>query len=185
MSEMNVLRALPVAKVRDSLERLAVLFDAHADRLNRLARRLTGSRDDALDLVQETFLKAARSLGSIPVGAANEEAWLVRVLINTQRDEWRKARTRNRRSEIADEARGSESFEASLIARDTVWRALDVLSPRRRAVLVMRELEGLSIPAVASLLGIREMTTRWHLSKGKRELARVLETSSGEKKCKT
>jgi hypothetical protein len=40
------------------------------------------------------------------------------------------------------------------VARATVWHALDKLTPRRRAVLVMHELEGLTIPAIASLLGI-------------------------------
>jgi DNA-directed RNA polymerase specialized sigma24 family protein len=60
-------------------ERLAALFDAHEDRLYRLARRLAASADDARDLVQDTFLRAAKSLGSVPIGLAKEEAWLVRV----------------------------------------------------------------------------------------------------------
>jgi DNA-directed RNA polymerase specialized sigma24 family protein len=46
--------------------RLSALFDRHEERLYRLARRLTSTVDDALDLVQETFLKAARALESIP-----------------------------------------------------------------------------------------------------------------------
>jgi RNA polymerase sigma-70 factor, ECF subfamily len=180
MNGLNVARALPVAEVSDATERLAVLFDAHYDRLCRLARRLTASKDDALDLVQETFLKAARSPKSIPVGSANEEAWLVRVLINTRRDEWRKASTRNRQNATADVVPNRRSFEASLIARDTVWQALDVLSPRRRAIVVMHELEGLTIPVIASLLGISAITTRWHLSKGRRDLLQELKTRTGE-----
>ena len=64
-------------------ERLASLFDAHGDRLYRLARRLTGSADEARDLVQDTFFKAARSLTAVPAGTAEKEAaWLVRVLVN-------------------------------------------------------------------------------------------------------
>ncbi|HEX4002755.1 MAG TPA: RNA polymerase sigma factor [Candidatus Acidoferrales bacterium] len=182
MNGLNVARVLSVAPVSDAAERLATLFDAHSNRLNRLARRLTRSREDALDLVQETFVKAAKHLTSIPDGAANEEAWLVRVLINTRRDQWRKASIRTRQCATPEAAPHRDSFEASLIARDTVWQALDVLSPRRRAILVMHELEGLSTPATASLLGISEITTRWHLSKGKRELARILKPSSGDKK---
>jgi RNA polymerase sigma-70 factor (ECF subfamily) len=182
MNSLNVAGALPVTEVGDATERLAVLFDAHYDRLFRLARRLTASKDDALDLVQETFLKAARSLKSIPVGSANEEAWLVRVLINTRRDQWRKTSTRNRQDATASVVPCSQSLEASLIARDTVWQALDMLSPRRRAIVVMYELEGLTIPAIASLLRISAITTRWHLSKGRRDLVQVLKTCTGDTK---
>ena len=73
----------------DRTERLAALFDAHSDRLFRLARRLTPTADEARDLVQETFLRAAAARKPVPIGAANEEAWLVRVLVNIRRDQWR------------------------------------------------------------------------------------------------
>ena len=81
---------------RDPTERLATLFDTHADRLYRLARRLTSSGDDARDLVQEAFLRAAASLTmtTLLAGLANEEAWLGRVLVNIQRDQLRKAEVR-------------------------------------------------------------------------------------------
>jgi len=70
--------------------------------------------------------------------------------------------------------------EAVLMARATVWRALDILTPRRRAVVVMHELEGLAVPAIASLLGISAITVRWHLSMGRRDLERVLRPQMGE-----
>ena len=85
--------AMPAAADRpteDFSARLALLFDTHHQRLYRLARRLSSSSEDARDVVQETFLRAARSPASLPVGAPNEEAWLVRVLINICRDRWRR-----------------------------------------------------------------------------------------------
>jgi RNA polymerase sigma-70 factor (ECF subfamily) len=180
MNELNVARVFPVAESGNPIERLAILFDSHYDRLYRLTRRLTASADDALDLVQETFLKAARYPKSIPSGFANEEAWLVRVLINIRRDQWRKTLTRSRfeatasRKSVLEPANGD--VEGALIARASVWRALDVLSPRRRAIVVMRELEGIAIPAIASLLGISQITVRWHLSMGRRDLTTALKT---------
>lgn len=182
MNGLNFARALAVAEASDPTERLAVLFDAHYLRLYRLARRLSASADDALDLVQETFLKAARSLKSIPVGSSNEEAWLVRVLINTRRDQWRKTAIRNRHDRTVAVLPNNQNFEASLIAKDALWQALDALSPRRRAIVVMHELEELPIATIAGLLGISSITVRWHLSKGRRDLVHALKTGTGETK---
>ena len=61
-----------------------------------------------------------------------------------------------------------------------MWQALDILPPRRRAVVVMHELEDLPISAIASLLQISEITVRWHLSKGKRDLMRELRKYVGD-----
>ena len=171
-------RPLPVVVARDPIERLACLFDVHYDRLYRLARRLAPSADDALDLVQETFLKAARSPKAIPDGTRDEEAWLVRVLINTRRDQWRKISIRDRHDKAGFHCIHSASAggnpETALIAKSAIWQALDVLPPRRRAIVVMYELEGLGISAIASLLDISVITVRWHLSIGRRDLGRAL-----------
>ena len=68
-----------------------------------------------------------------------------------------------------------------MIARSLVWQALDRLPPRRRAILILYELEGTEIPAIARLLGVTAVTVRWHLSVGRREMARALTSSeSGE-----
>lgn len=156
--------------------RLAELFDAHEDRLYRLARRLTASRDEANDLVQETFLRAAKSLRSVPAGRGKEEAWLVRVLVNVRRDHWRKSEVRQRSAALLrrDAASGPSTVESALITKRAVWSALDALHPRRRAIVVMHELEGMDVTAIASLLGARAMTVRWHLSMARRDLKRLL-----------
>jgi RNA polymerase sigma factor (sigma-70 family) len=186
MNGQNIARTMPVGIVTDPIERLSSLFDDHYDRLYRMARRLTGSADDASDLVQETFLRAARSPKSIPADHANEEAWLVRVLINLRRDQWRKEAIRKRHDRAYQlnslEPTRGQNPENRAIAKATVWRALDALPPRRRAIVVMHELEGLSIPAIASLLGISAITVRWHLSIGRRDLSRALGTHLGGKK---
>jgi RNA polymerase sigma-70 factor (ECF subfamily) len=162
----------------DVSQRLGVLFDTHHQRLYRLARRLAGSAEDARDLVQETFLRAARAPASVPEGRPHEEAWLIRVLVNIARDRWRR-RAVQKRALIQEHASAPQESnpERSAIARATVWRALDILAPRRRAILVMYELEGMAIPAIAGLLDVAPVTVRWHLSRGRRELARVLGVS--------
>lgn len=159
----------------DAAERLGSLFDTHHDRLYRLARRLSRNGDDARDLVQETFLRAARSAGSVPCGAAHEEAWLVRVLINICRDRWRQNAVRTR-ARLSGRLEAEPAFdpEPHLIAQSLVRQALQALPPRRRAILLMYEIEGTSIPAIARLLGVTPVTVRWHLSIGRREMAKTL-----------
>jgi RNA polymerase sigma-70 factor (ECF subfamily) len=157
-------------------DRLGTLFDIHHPRLFRLARRLSRSADEARDLVQETFLRAARARRSIPLGEA-AEAWLVRVLINIQRDEWRRQSAKKRLDPEgeAEAARPSApDGEAAFVAKSMVWQALERLAPRRRAVIVMYELEGVTIAAIARQLGVSAVTVRWHLSMGRRELADVI-----------
>ena len=168
--------AAPATERRDTAERLAALFDAHHERLYGLARRLSSNADDARDVVQETFLRAARAPASLPDGLPNEQAWLVRVLINICRDRWRTRAIRTRLDPRGDAGRPLRpaDLEAAFIARSLVWHALDALAPRRRAVLIMYELEGADIPAIARLLGVTPVTVRWHLSLGRREMARII-----------
>ena len=106
------------------------------------------------------------------------------MLINIRRDQWRKTSVRDRhdRSQAkgSNLAIGSPNPEATLIARTAVWKALDILPPRRRAIVVMHELEGLAIPTIASLLGISAITVRWHLSRGRHDLSRALKVYMGD-----
>src|SRR5439155_18068 len=97
-------------------------------------------------------------------------------------DQWRKTavRTRSAATLHADVVTYPSSVESALIAKRAVWAALDQLQPRRRAIIIMHELEGMSSSAIASLLGVSLMTVRWHLSMGRRDLKRVLKPNIGD-----
>ena len=164
----------------DTEARLGILFDVHHQRLYRLARRLSRSAEDARDLVQETFLRAARHAASVPEGVDHEEAWLVRVMINVARDRWRQLAVRKRgATEIANGTGDRSDPESALLARSIIWQALQRLPPRRRAILVLYEIDGVAIPAIARLLGVAAVTVRWHLSIGRRELAAAVNGQFG------
>lgn len=165
-------------------DRLEGLFDEHRERLHRLALRLSRDAESARDLVQETFLRAARHLGSVPQGRSGEEAWLVRVLVNLCRDQQRRRRVRGPVMALPDDHPDEARVEQAVVARATVRQALAMLSPRRRAVVVLRELEERPVEEIAKLLGIARVTVRWHLAAGRKHLARILgapETSTTRK----
>ncbi len=149
------------------------LFDTHHLRLFRLARRLSSSHDEARDLVQETFLRALRSAVQLPSDRQEQEAWLVTTLVNLARDRGRRAAVRVRTAaEVRPQSSGSP--EARYVAKIAVARALDRLDPRRRAVIVLHELEGEPVKRIAALLSIAPVTVRWHLARARKQLAALL-----------
>jgi len=158
----------------DRAARLGELFDRHQLRLYRLALRMGAEPDDAADLVQEAFLRLARAVVAIPEGAGGE-AWLVRALVNLCRDRRRRRAVRVRASQWASppEVRPADA-ESVASAREQVGTALARLSPRRRAVVILHEIEGYALVEVARMLGIASVTARWHLSAGRRDLQRLL-----------
>ena len=153
-------------------DRLGELFDTHHDRLYRLARRLSPDPEEARDLVQETFLRAARRPGMVPAGADGSRAWLIRILVNLCRDRKRRLGVRAREASRLGASAGplQGDPESAAVARATVQVALARLSPRRRAVVVLHELEGTDVAGISRLLGISRVTVRWHLAGARKDL---------------
>jgi DNA-directed RNA polymerase specialized sigma24 family protein len=103
------------------------------------------------------------------------------VAMGIRRDQWRKKSVREYHDKAVRPVSTSDP-EAAFIAKNMVWQALNILSPRRRAIVVMYELEGLAIPAIAALPGITTITVRWHLSVAKRDLTGALKVYRGDLK---
>jgi RNA polymerase sigma-70 factor (ECF subfamily) len=163
--------SLDVPLQSGAAERLGALFDAHQARLYGLAMRMSRDPEEARDLLQETFLRAARRAGSIPAHDKAAQAWLVQVLVNLCRDRWRRLKVRREAGPAprwnVDAPHDPEAMER---ARQSVRDALATLKPRTRAIVVMHEIEGLSRQEIAVQLSMTEVTVRWHLSTGRRRL---------------
>jgi RNA polymerase sigma-70 factor (ECF subfamily) len=151
-------------------ERLARLFEAQHQRLFRLALRLAHDAEEARDLVQEAFLRVARRPQAALESDRDGEALLVRVLVNLCRDRHRRQVVRERGG--APASAPPSDAESQTVARDAVRRALATLPARRRAVVVMAELEERSTEEIAALLGISRVTVRWHLAAARKALRR-------------
>ncbi len=161
---------------RDRLERA---FEVHQERLYRLARRMTGSRDEAVDLVQETFLRVARTERAFPSATNSEEAWLVRVLVNACRDQWRRRRVRLRPA-LVPPSITDPSPEPTYVARLAVQTALTRLTPRRRVIVILHYFECVQVEDIAHMLGVSSVTVRWHLSRARKQLSETLVSRTAE-----
>ena len=146
------------------------LFDSQHARLFRLAHRLTWGHDDALDLVQECFVRAMEA--RLPDDPQAAERWLTRVLVNLCRDRQRRGAVRRAHDfVIRNEAPATpEDPLMSAAVRDAVL----ALPIRQRAVVVLHEIEGRTLEEVAALLGIAAVTARWHLHVALRSLRKEL-----------
>lgn len=137
------------------------------------AWRMLGNEDDARDAAQEVFLRAFKYLGSFKADQ-DFAAWLYRITVNVCRDAGRK---RNRAAFTSfedeceagrfDQAASEENVEAAAIRsqqRAMIAEALDTLTRKERAALVLRDLEGLPTEEVARLLGTTVTTVRSQVS---------------------
>lgn len=179
---------IAAAKAGD-LDAFDGLVRRHGRACARLAQRLTGSREDAEDVVQEAFAKAFRFLERFREDASFR-TWMLRITLHQAKDVLRR---RCRRDQMATMTTLKdpevESTHAgptrTAEARDEVARlrlALDELPARQRAALLLKVYEGLPYNEVAEALGTTVAAARVYLSLARQSLRRRFETDgpSGE-----
>jgi RNA polymerase sigma-70 factor, ECF subfamily len=146
----------------------------HIDRLFRAAWALTGSREDAEDLVQDTYVRVLRRPRFIR--GEDDLAYLLKVLRNTFLN---RLRTRSRRPQTTllpeghefVEERTSTQPERALEARE-IYEAIAELADDHRDVLVAVDVMGLSYREAAAALGTREGTVMSRLYRARQQIAR-------------
>ena len=153
---------------RGNLRAYERLYELHAARMKSLAFHMLGSRADAEDTVQETFLKVYRAVRGFE-GQSSLSTWIYRILINCCYDAMRKQQ-RSAERPVTKEF-GSDS---KLPLKIALQRALDALNERQRIVFLMFEVEGLKHSEIAGILEVPEGTSRSWLFEAKRELKRQL-----------
>ncbi len=151
----------------------------HADRVYRLAYRLSGNPHDAEDLTQETFIRVFRSLASYKPGTF--EGWLHRITTNLFLDMVRR-RSRLRMEglpEDTDRLPGGgpspEQVYADTHLDPDLQEALDDLPPEFRAAVVLCDVEGLSYEEIGATLGVKLGTVRSRIHRGRQALKAALE----------
>ncbi len=164
-------------------EQLAGLTRRHADAVYRVALSVTRDADLAEDVAQDALLKAWQALPSYR-GDAPLKNWLLRITHNTAISALRRRRDVHLDpTEFPEDAPSAHlappaSVEAQVEDRasfEAFEAALDQLDELSRAVVVLREVEGLSYDEIASLLEVPLPTVKTRLLRARRLLANALE----------
>jgi RNA polymerase sigma-70 factor (ECF subfamily) len=174
----------------------AELVRSHHRRVYGLCYRFTGNPADAEDLTQDVFLKVYSNLASFDTGRGSLQVWITTMTRNLLVDNFR--RTRNQRAtgslddgwESAEElkpldrliASGPSAHESAAqkeLAK-MVQGALSRVSVELREAVILRDLQDLDYKEIAQVLGIPEGTVKSRISRGRAELARLLERNKRE-----
>jgi RNA polymerase sigma-70 factor (ECF subfamily) len=164
-------------------DRLAAreLYDTHAERVFRLAFRLTGESELARELTQETFIRAFAQLGRFR-GESALSTWLHRVTISVVSNAMRKVKRFRARETDLDEAglMAVEGRAADPDLRDKLHRAIDELPEIYRTTFVMHDVEGYTHEEIANVLGVAEGTCKSRLSVARAQLREKLKPFAKE-----
>lgn len=148
-----------------------VLVERHSRSIHRVAYRMTGDPQDSEEIVQETFLRAYKSLDHFEL-RANFGTWLYRIAINRSLDflSAKKARMQNKDTyQIADEPDAEDGRQVQLPAsspgpdrllisgeiKRKVAMAMKLLTPAERVAFTMRHMEGQSIEEISQALNLK------------------------------
>lgn len=153
---------------RKEADAIEAIISRFSSRVYGLLYRMTGSREDADDLLQETFLRMVRTIGQYEHNG-RFEAWLFRISANLARDRLRRRRRRaatigldgeSGEEETATEDRAlayDQPPDFALLRSESQQRvvaALDSLSEREREIVLLRHYAELSFREIAELLNI-------------------------------
>ncbi len=187
---------LALAAQSGNLDAFEEIVRRHQGRVYATAYRVTGNREDALDVAQDALIKAYQKIGSwAPTG--NFLSWLLRLTSNQAIDHLR--RRKRHQTEPLDEGRtsGDESvpLEAQAPLPDALVRGMELdervraalvgLSPMQRDVFMLRHFEEFSLAEIAGQMGCTVGSVKVHLFRALKKLRAALgdfapETGGGE-----
>lgn len=172
------------------------LVKAHHRRVYALCYRFTGSAHDAEDLTQDVFLKVYGNLTTFDLARGSFQTWITTLTRNLLVDHFR--RTKQQRSTDSMDAGWNEADDVTIAERlatsgptqhdraaqkeiaKMVQEALTRISPELREAVILRDLQDMDYKEIAQVLRIPEGTVKSRISRGRAELARILDRNKGQ-----
>ena len=163
------------------------LISQYEKLIYNIAWRIMGNGEDAKDMAQEAIIKIYRNLAACK-GLGLFKAWVAKITHNTCMDELRRRKGRVAESydamiepgdtaverQIADEAEGPEAALLRKELAGTIGDALNKLSDEHRALLVLRDVQGLTYEEISEITGTPMGTVKSRISRGRAGLKRIL-----------
>jgi RNA polymerase sigma-70 factor (ECF subfamily) len=161
------------------------LVTDHQRMVYQLGLNLLGDPQEALDLCQDVFLRVFRMLHQFR-GQSSLRTWIYRIALNQASNRLRWWRRRHRAYQVSlddgfprelPELRPSTMPDRVLQQQELagrVWTALDALPFEQRAVVVLREIDGLSYEEIAASLGLAVGTVKSRLARAREQLRKTL-----------
>src|SRR5579862_9794007 len=193
---MEVTDAAVVAQVlagdRDAFR---VLVERHSRSIFRVVYRMTGSQQDSEELVQETFLRAYKSLERFEL-RANFSTWLYRIAVNRTLDFLTARKTQmqtkdtyqitdqpdpeeGNQIQLPSSAPGPDRLLISAEMKRKIAGALELLTPAERVAFTMRHMEGRSIEEISQALDLKISAAKNSVFRAVQKLRQELEPYSG------
>lgn len=182
MSKPDEDTALVTRALAGDAQAQRALVERHRDALYRLARSATGDADEALDIVQETFLAAFGALKRYDP-ARPLRSWLAAIALNKARDWMRRRKVRrflrltvpeDAADWLRDDAPLPDEVALQREALAATARAVSALPANLKDVLLLRTLEGMSQADTAIALGISEKAVETRLYRARQKLGAML-----------
>ncbi len=163
----------------------------HQKKVYNLCLRMSANPDDALDLSQEAFLRAWRSLGQYQF-EASFSTWLFRLTSNICIDFLRRKKRRQETSltesyddsdegtelSVPDAQPGPEQQAMTNETKIELARAMEQLSPKHREILQLRVIEDLQYEQIADILGVRVGTVKSRLARARLSFRKILKAGN-------
>ncbi len=164
-----------------------------------LCYRFTGDATEAEDVTQDVFIRVYRNLSSFDAEKGSFQTWIATLTRNLLVDTYRRAKmdrstesldvsfsgeedgpTKAERLADTRPAQNQERHVAGLELKARVQHALKKLSPELREAVILRDLEDMDYKDIALVLKIPEGTVKSRISRGRGELARLLQNLEGQ-----
>ena len=166
-------------------------------RIYAICYRFTNSGTDAEDLTQDVFLKVFKNLSSFDTSKGSFQTWITTLTRNLLVDHFRRTRLDRATDSIdasfdgeddgptmadrlTDPRPSQEHHVAGLELKVRIQEALAQLSPELREAVILRDLEDMDYKEIAQVLRIPEGTVKSRISRGRGELARLLQRIEGQ-----